>query len=113
MRTDCRHYESRTYSSGEVVHKCRIDVAPEAPWRCPTDCPMFEKRMFDAGWTYGSLTPTKPAPPPVAPSSEADDAVAALLNEAEDVINAAAPDILAEHQAGKKKKRMGRRKKNG
>ena len=35
MRTDCRHYESRTYGSGEVVRKCRIDFAPEAPWRCP------------------------------------------------------------------------------
>lgn len=110
MRTDCRHYESRTYSSGEVVHKCRIDVAPEAPWRCPTDCPMFEKRMFDAGWNYGSLAPTKPAPAPVAASTETEDAIAALLNEAEDVINAAAPEIIAEHQS-RKRKRLGRRKK--
>src|SRR5437762_213294 len=33
MRVDCKYYESRTYSSGEVVRKCRIDLAPEAPCR--------------------------------------------------------------------------------
>ena len=111
MRTDCRHYESRTYSSGEVVHKCRIDVAPEAPWRCPNECPMFEKRMFDAGWNYGSLAPSRPAPEPSQAIPEVDDAaIAALLDEAEDVVNTAAPEILAEHRAGKRK-RMGRRKK--
>ena len=41
MRVDCRNYESRTYANGEVVRKCRIDLAPEAPWRCPDDCPGF------------------------------------------------------------------------
>src|SRR5260370_1136841 len=55
MRTDCRHYESRTYPSGETVRKCRLDLAPDAPWRCPDDCPKFEKRRWDAGWQYGSL----------------------------------------------------------
>ena len=39
MRTDCRHYESRTYGNGEAVRKCVLDLAPEAPWRCPADCP--------------------------------------------------------------------------
>ena len=55
MRTDCKHYESRTYQSGDIVRKCRIDLAPEAPWKCPDDCPGYERRMIDAGWQYGSL----------------------------------------------------------
>jgi hypothetical protein len=55
MRVDCRNYESRTYANGEVVRKCRIDLAPEAPWRCPDDCPGFSRRMMDAGWQVGSL----------------------------------------------------------
>ena len=47
VRTDCRHYESRTYSSGEAVRKCALDLAPEAPWRCPVDCPRYERRKTD------------------------------------------------------------------
>jgi hypothetical protein len=60
MRTDCRHYESRTYPSGETVRKCRLDLAPDAPWRCPDDCPKFEKRRWDAGWQYGSFGQSAP-----------------------------------------------------
>jgi hypothetical protein len=101
MRTDCRHYESRTYPSGEVVRKCRLDLAPEAPWRCPDDCPRYERRRFDVGWQYGSLAAT-PATPP-APEPEGAD-VAALLDAAEDIVNAAAPEILAEiDQAGRRR----------
>src|SRR5205807_1204636 len=44
MRSDCRHYESRTYASGEAVRKCILDLAPEAPWNCPADCPRYERR---------------------------------------------------------------------
>ena len=49
MRTDCRHYESRTYPSGDIVRKCRIDLAPEAPWQCPAECPGYERRMIGRG----------------------------------------------------------------
>lgn len=108
MRSDCRHYESRTYASGEVVRKCRLDLAPDAPWRCPDGCPEFARRTMDVGWQYGSLTSAVavPEPEPAAP----DDAnVAALLDEAEDIINSAAPSILAEFQP-KKKKRLGKKK---
>ena len=38
MRTDCKNYESRTYPGGETVRKCNLDLAPEAPWRCPANC---------------------------------------------------------------------------
>ena len=110
MRTDCKHYESRTYANGEVVRKCRIDMAPEAPWRCPEDCPGYRRKMIDAGWQYGSMTEgveqTDPAP-------EGED-IAALLDEAELIVNSAAPDIMAELEGPKKKKRRLRRgKKKG
>ena len=26
-----------------------LDLAPEAPWRCPEECPRYERRMIDAG----------------------------------------------------------------
>jgi hypothetical protein len=108
MRTDCRHYESRTYASGEVVRKCRLDLAPEAPWRCPDDCAAFELRRIDVGWQYGSLASAVSKPEPRPPTPD-DASIAALLDEAEDIVNAAAPDILAEFDRGKKR-RLGRRK---
>lgn len=106
MREDCKHYESRTYGSGEMVRKCRLDLAPEAPWQCPADCPSYSKRMMDAGWQVGSLGQAFGTPPPAEPMSED---VAALLDEAEDIVNAAAPDIIAEFE--KPKRRFGARKK--
>jgi hypothetical protein len=112
MRSDCRHYDSRTYASGEVVRKCRLDLAPEAPWRCPEDCGAFELRRIDIGWQYGSLasavTPAEPAP------VTADDAsIAALLDEAEEIVNAAAPDILAELDRGGRRKLLRRKSGEG
>lgn len=108
MRTDCKHYESRTYGSGEVVHKCRLDLAPEAPWRCPDDCPAFVKRRMDAGWQYGSLGPGARRPDVEPEGSD----VSALLDEAEDIVNTAAPEILDElERSGRKKRRFGRRRK--
>jgi len=90
MRTDCRHYESRTYRSGETVHMCRLDLAPEAPWRCPVDCPKYEFRGFDAGWTQGSLArKNHPQDPP-----RLDENTTALLDEAEDIVNTVGPDVL-------------------
>jgi hypothetical protein len=107
MRNDCRHYESRSYPSGEIVRKCRLDLAPEAPWRCPDDCPAFEKRRMDVGWQYGSLTEAVRAPEPEPTGSD----VAALLDQAEDIVNSAAPDILAEFDKKGKKRRVFKRNK--
>jgi len=108
MRTNCRHYESRTYAGGEVVRKCRLDLAPEAPWRCPEGCPRFELRRMDAGWNYGSLgtAASRPAPEPVG----AD--VSALLDEAEEIVNSAAPDIISEFAEKPKKGLLRKVKKN-
>jgi hypothetical protein len=101
MRTDCRHYESRTYASGEVVRKCRIDFAPEAPWNCPENCVGFEKRMYDAGWQVGTLEKGyEPAPDP---EPQGED-IAALLDAAEEIVNSAAPDILDEFEKKQKGK---------
>jgi hypothetical protein len=94
MREDCRHFESRTYANGDTVRKCDLDLAPEAPWRCPDDCAQYARRRADVAWQYGTAV----APPtPVEPDSVGeDDSVARLLDEAEDIINAAGPSIMAE-----------------
>ena len=42
MRQECKHFESRTYANGDTVRKCNLDLAPDAPWRCPADCPKYE-----------------------------------------------------------------------
>ncbi|WP_419841990.1 hypothetical protein [Candidatus Poriferisodalis sp.] len=94
MRTNCRHYESRTYPNGDTVRKCNLDLAPEAPWRCPEDCPSYSPRRLDAGWQHGSLGVQNFAKEPA--SIGEDDSIAALLDAAEDVVNAAGPRILEE-----------------
>ena len=95
MRTDCQHYESRTYQSGEAVRKCVLDLAPEAPWRCPAECPKYERRVLGAGWQLGSLAggmePAKDAP-------EMSEDVAALLDAAEDIVNSAGWEVMAEEE---------------
>lgn len=116
MRKECRHYESRTYRSGEIVRKCALDLAPEAPWRCPDECSGFQLRKYDAGWQYGSLGRPDPATTPPADRVEPKgEDVAALLDQAEDIVNAAAPDLLAEFEARDRKQRglfrKGKRKK--
>ncbi len=108
MRTDCRHYESRTYGNGEVVRKCRLDLAPEAPWRCPADCVGYERRRIDAGWHYGTLTTANEAPD-VEPVG---DDIAALLDAAEEIVNSAAPGILSDFDTSKRGL-LGRKKSAG
>jgi len=107
MREDCKHYESRTYANGETVRKCDLDLAPEAPWRCPPDCPSYLRRRADVAWQYG--TQVAPPSPPEPASVGQDDSVARLLDEAEDIINAAGPAIVADLQKQKGKGRRGRR----
>ena len=109
MRVDCKHYESRTYGNGEVVRKCRIDFAPEAPWRCPAHCVGYERRMIDVGWQVGSLEAAYDAPE-VEPEG-AD--IAALLDAAEEIVNSAAPQIIDELGRKKPRGRFGKRKRRG
>jgi hypothetical protein len=90
MREECKQFESRTYRNGETVRKCNLDLAPEAPWRCPDGCPSYERRMADVDWQHGTLvTPPTPAEPE-------GQGIAELLDAAEDIVNAAGPEILAE-----------------
>jgi hypothetical protein len=95
MRQDCKYFESRTYRNGETVRKCDLDLAPEAPWRCPADCPKYAKRLADVNWSHGTLiTPPTPAEP--VGLDRDDGSVAAVLDEAEDIINSVGFDIMAE-----------------
>lgn len=96
MRTECKNFESRSYPNGDTVRKCNLDLAPDAPWRCPSDCPSYERRLADVAWTHGSLV----APPtPPEPAGLDDGSAAAILDEAENILNAAGASVLAEHQA--------------
>ncbi|MEJ6512492.1 MAG: hypothetical protein QNL59_09165 [Actinomycetota bacterium] len=97
MREECKQYESRSYANGETVRKCNLDLAPEAPWRCPENCSKFELRLVDVDWSHGSLIT-----PPVSPEPESE-AIAEVLDEAEDIVNAIGPQILAELEAEQKK----------
>lgn len=112
MRTECKNYESRTYPTGETVRKCNIDLAPEAPWRCPENCSGFAPRLADLNWSYGKLVPppTPPEPPGLGKGA------AELLDAAEEIVNAAGPDIMAEFELRRERekapwwKRLGRRR---
>ena len=103
MRQDCKYFESRTYPNGDTVRKCDLDLAPEAPWWCPDDCPKFTRRLADVNWSYGSLV--TPETPPEPEGLGTDDSIGALLDAAEDIVNSAAPDVIAEVAAERQKRR--------
>lgn len=98
MRFDCKNFDSRTYVTGEVVRKCRLDLAPNAPFECPQNCESFIKRTADVGWDYGSLA--TPIISPVGEIAGADKKdVADVLDEAEEIVNMITPEIMAEFAA--------------
>ena len=56
MLEDCCHYKNRTYDDGEVARCCTLDLAPEAPWRCPDPCHRYERIvMIASDFERGSL----------------------------------------------------------
>jgi hypothetical protein len=93
MREECKQFESRAYGNGETVRKCNLDLAPEAPWRCPDDCPKYERRLADVNWAHGSII----IPP--TPEAPVGQSIAELLDAAEEIVNSAGPSILAEVRA--------------
>lgn len=100
MREECRNFESRTYGNGETVRKCGLELAPDAPWRCPADCSGYELRLIDAAWQFGTLVPkVAPADPP----GLDDGTAAAVLDEAEDFLNSIGAQVMAEVEAQRKK----------
>ncbi|WP_420638321.1 hypothetical protein [Candidatus Poriferisocius sp.] len=113
MRQDCKYFESRSYPNGDTVRKCDLDLAPEAPWRCPDDCSAFERRLVDVNWSHGTLvTPPTPKEPA---SVGSDDSIGALLDAAEDIVNEAGPRVLAEVERERNRRRgiAGTRRKLG
>ncbi len=107
MREECKNFQSRTYNSGEVARFCLLDLAPEAPWRCPDDCPKYERRLDDAGWVHGKLVEPAIESEPSMPPGD----IAAILDQAEDIVNAIGPSIAAEFERQEMKRTRGVSKK--
>ena len=97
MRENCRHYETREYDDGEVARFCTLDLAPEAPWRCPDDCLKFELTVNDGSFETGSLEHTTVEPEP----EDDPDEIAAVLADAEEIVNEAEPEVIAELDAAR------------
>ena len=92
MREDCRHFQTRTYSTGEAARFCVLDLAPEAPWRCPTNCPRYEKGLVDSTLVVGSL-----ARPPVEAEPDVPEGdVASVLEEADLIVTADEGEVVKE-----------------
>ena len=104
MRQDCKYFESRSYPNGDTVRKCDLDLAPEAPWRCPEDCPSYTRRMVDVNWSHGTLV--TPATPDEPASLGEDDSIAALLDAAGDIVNEAGPRVMADLERESSKRRF-------
>ena len=90
MREDCRHFESRSYPGGETARFCVLDLAPEAPWKCPDQCPKYEPSLIDGTFETGALTPT----PVEAEPDESPEDIEAVLDEAEDIVTRAGYDVV-------------------
>ena len=95
MREDCRHFQTRTYSTGEVARFCVLDLAPEAPWRCPTNCPSYEKGLVDSTFVVGSLVRPQVEAEPDVP----EDDVASVLDEADLIVTAGEGEIVKRSSA--------------
>lgn len=108
MQQDCKYFESRSYPNGDTVRKCDLDLAPEAPWRCPTDCPKFTRRLADVAWQHGTLV-TPPTPKEPAGLDERGAEISALLDAAEEIVNAAGPSMMAEVEAERERAGRGNR----
>jgi hypothetical protein len=92
MREDCRHFATRKYDDGESARFCVLDLAPEAPWRCPENCASYERTVIDGTFEQGSLAPT---PVEAEPTARSDD-IGDLLDDAEMIVEAAEPEALAD-----------------
>ncbi|MGH9115213.1 MAG: hypothetical protein ACRDWW_05225 [Acidimicrobiales bacterium] len=58
VRDDCRHYVHRSTTAGDVTQRCRLSVADDNPFSCPTGCIFYETRtVIGAGWTQAPSQP--------------------------------------------------------
>jgi hypothetical protein len=96
MREECKHFQSRTYKSGEVARFCVLGNAPDQPWSCPADCMTYEPRLADVGWVHGSLVdrPVEKLPDTDVPLDDRRE----ILNKASEIVNAVAPEMLEERR---------------
>ena len=102
MRTDCRHYKRRTSAAREVVEGCRLDAAPDAPYRCPENCPLFEEvKVSRAGWQVGSLGTPEPTAN-VQPVTRDDDGLFDTLE------SEFSPDLVAEIEDQERRRGKGK-----
>jgi hypothetical protein len=93
MREDCKYFQRRIHASGDATQFCALDLAPEAPWRCPAGC----RRYTPLPGTRG---------PRAGPADAADTALGtdlppgavAILGSAEEIIGAVGPEIAAEQR---------------
>lgn len=94
MREECKHFQSRTYASGEVARFCVLGNAPDQPWSCPEECLTYEPRLTDVGWSHGSLIdPPVESVPNVAPEDRRE-----VLDSAAEIVNAVAPEMFEERR---------------
>ncbi len=101
MREDCRHFQSRTYSTGEIARFCVLNLAPEAPWRCPQGCARYRRDIIDATFVTGSLVR-----PPVEPEPDQSPSdIAAVLDQADAIVTAVGPEIVREIRGQRAKRR--------
>ncbi|MDE3064800.1 MAG: hypothetical protein KGJ36_03925 [Acidobacteriota bacterium] len=96
MREECKHFQSRTYASGEVARFCVLGNAPDQPWSCPENCVTYERRLADVGWVHGSLVqpPVEKAPETSVPIELRRD----LLDQAREIVDAVAPEMIEERR---------------
>ncbi|MBU6234009.1 MAG: hypothetical protein KJS64_07160 [Acidobacteria bacterium] len=93
MREECKHFQSRTYDSGEVARFCVLGQAPDQPFSCPTHCITFEKRLADVGWARGTLVNPPTLVPEGSPRDRED-----VLAAASEIVNAVAPELVEERR---------------
>ena len=68
------------------------NLAPEAPWRCPANCPSYEKGIIDGTFVIGSLVRPEVEAEPDVPH----DNVASVLDEADLIVTAGEGQIVKE-----------------
>jgi hypothetical protein len=101
MREECKNFQSRTYESGEVARFCVLDLAPEAPWKCPENCPKYSPRLADVGWERGTLVGPAVETEPDVPVERMTE----VLGEAERIVNEIGPKALAAQRKRDKSQR--------
>ena len=110
MREECKHFQSRTYASGEVARFCVLGNAPDQPWSCPENCLTYERRVVDVGWSHGTLVdrPVEAAPETGASLEDRRE----LLDSASEIVEAVAAGLIEERRRQvDQRSKKGRRKK--